>query len=492
MKLLKKHKWTLLGVIIVFFVSLLFPFSGDDWEWSLVQIDSNILSNFANRSNLNGRYFGNLIVSIITKNIVIRGIFISIFLNLIVIFIKKETKCSLILIWLLLLTMPINMFNQTISWVSGFTNYVISTFFLLLTLCLIRKIYNYGSSILYTISTCIIVFLTSLFVENLTIFILMLLIATLLMKLVKNRIIDKHLLLILFSSLLGNIVMFSHPAYLSVLNGVDQYRTISSNILNIPNQMFENYAFSIQKYMILQNIVVISCITILLYLHFKKSKDKEYRKIIEYMFIYNFMYVVYATISYISKFEILGEIITVYFDGILTGIFIINVIFITYIIFHNKNNFYKIFAPLIVIFGLILPLLIVTPLGPRNFFMIYVLEMIFILYLFKELKIKNEVFIKNISFAFLSVLLVFYIGIYSQVNRFFKMRENYILEESKNSKLEYILVPKNPYSKYVWSGDFDNEYYTNIYKNYLNIDSRVDFRFIEYIEWKRIIEKDYK
>ena len=62
------------------------------------------------------------------------------------------------------------------------------------------------------------------------------------------------------------------------------------------------------------------------------------------------------------------------------------------VLFYSKKSFWKVTMPLICITGLIAPLFLVDPLGPRNFFVIYVLEMIETFYILNEAKFDYEDF----------------------------------------------------------------------------------------------------
>lgn len=65
------------GFVFVFLLSLLFPYSGDDWAWGS-QIGLDRLA--AHFEAYNGRYVGNLIVLAMTRSNVLKALCMSLFI----------------------------------------------------------------------------------------------------------------------------------------------------------------------------------------------------------------------------------------------------------------------------------------------------------------------------------------------------------------------------------------------------------------------------
>ena len=132
-----KEKFILILMFILFLtMCYMFPYTHDDWDWGS-NLGIERLNNFF--ENYNGRYAGNLLVLLITRNKIIRALIESITILLIIRYIYKlsnphQANISLIITFLLL--MPISIFRQSIAWASGFANYVIP---ILLVLFFINK-----------------------------------------------------------------------------------------------------------------------------------------------------------------------------------------------------------------------------------------------------------------------------------------------------------------------------------------------------------------
>ena len=117
-------KYTIL-LLMLFFLCLLFPYTGDDWAWG----SSIGLNRLATRfDNYSGRYLGNLIVLALTRSRLLRSTVMSLTLTVTVYCIERITKRS----WAFytasvsLLLLPRTIFRQSIVWTAGFSNYATS------------------------------------------------------------------------------------------------------------------------------------------------------------------------------------------------------------------------------------------------------------------------------------------------------------------------------------------------------------------------------
>lgn len=491
MGFIKKHKWTILSLIIVFLVTLTFPYTGDDIEWSLTKVSPHLLSDFAHNVGLNGRYLGNLFVVFMTKSKIIRGIIMSTVLVTIVSIIKKETKISSLVVWLLLLLMPLRMLRQSIVWTSGFTNYVISTAFLLGILSLLKKCFK-EDNLKLGLLNAILIFLGSLFIENITVFLIILTITLNIIYYIKNKKINKSLILAFVGSVVGAITMFSHPVYTRVADGTDNYRGYANSIINLIMVPALNFINIISYNISFSSVAIIILITVLLTIYYKQTKEnlnEKQAKILTKIFNYMYFYCIYIFISRLHyDWGILGSYAK-YFDAIVTIIYIIALITSIIILFYKSKKFIDILSVLLTIIGLAAPLFLVNPIGPRNFFMIYVLEIILVCYILKETKMDYKKYSKLMIFTII-VLCINYSTIYIYITDFMNKRDEYIQYKSSNSTDTEIIVPKLEYPSYVWSADFDSEYRTNVHIKKYNLREDITFKFVEYSDWKKHIKKE--
>ena len=227
-----------LFLIFLFFVYL-FPYSGDDWAWgSQVGLD-RLLENF---DNYNGRYVGNLLVMVLTRSKFINMVFTGISLVCVCLFPKifSSTKSTLPYLFgiTLFFLIPTAMFEQTIVWTSGFTNYVPSILLVFIYFILIKDLFEKDTPPkfhwLSQVAAFFIGFVSSLFMENVTLYnvaISFIIIAFTIYKYKKIFLIN---ILYSVSSLIGTIVMFTNSAYSTIAKGEDFYRTsgLNSGIIN--------------------------------------------------------------------------------------------------------------------------------------------------------------------------------------------------------------------------------------------------------------------
>ena len=135
----KKDFYEIIVIFIVYLViGRLLIHSGDDWAWG-GEIGMERLRN--SFDNYNGRYIGNLVEMLITRNMIMRLIIYSL-VNTGIVFLLYELlnrKFEPRYFFLIMLLIPIDIYKQTYGWLAGFANYNISTFFILLIFNMINK-----------------------------------------------------------------------------------------------------------------------------------------------------------------------------------------------------------------------------------------------------------------------------------------------------------------------------------------------------------------
>ena len=134
----REHKVAVfLGVLwaALFGLCLLFPYSGDDWAWGS-QIGLDRLGRFF--ADYNGRYLGNLIVLALTRNVVLRSLVVSGVLVLIVRELSalagRRRFSTLLVAAILLMLVHYRIGAQAIVWTSGFSNYAVPALLVLVYL----------------------------------------------------------------------------------------------------------------------------------------------------------------------------------------------------------------------------------------------------------------------------------------------------------------------------------------------------------------------
>lgn len=490
MKKIIRNNWKwILGFVLIFLCSLVLPFSGDDLDWGMKSISE--YGSLLLDPTLNGRYVGNFLVILITKHAVIRSLVTALIVMGIIYMIVKETKTPLIFVCLLFILMPVSIFRQSITWASGFTNYTISTLGLLIILVGIRQIFLDKYDEKYNVAIPILIFLTSFFLENVTLFLALLTIAVNVFYYIKHKKWNKLLVICSIVSIIGTILMFIQPAYRSVASGDDGYRTVANSLKGTITRCVINYVYFIHRFVAFENVILLTVITLSLRLYFKKN-EKDYPKLKTTILNVSFCIMV-AFLTYVALLSInpswqLGDKIQTYFNAFLSLAFIIITLVQVFFLFYSKKSFWKVAMPLICITGLIAPLFLVDPLGPRNFFVIYVLEMIEVFYILNEAKFDYEDF-KYGAATVLAVMIVYYFSVYARISIVYLQRDNYIEYMSSQTVDQLVVVPETPFKEFVHYDNFSDKHMNYVYNKNKNVREDIKYSFIPYVDWVNMMWK---
>lgn len=481
-------KW-LLSLAVVFAMVLVMPYSGDDLFWSVKSIGNygSLLVDPA----LNGRYVGNFLVLFITKSALLRSIVTSGVVVGIAYIVKKETKSPLWFVWLLLILMPISIFKQCIPWASGFTNYTISTLLLLIILLGLRRVFADKASTKVAVGTSILVFINCFFLENVTLFLLVGTFVLNVVYFVKHKKVNKYLFSSFVASLLGTVLMFVQPTYHHVVDGDDFYRNFSTSIKGIIEIMTINYVYFMHSFIAFENVVLLLVITGALYLYYKKN-EKDYsgnkKSVLEVMFYVMAIYLIYVVVVSISPEWQIDHKIQLYLNAAFSLVYIGNLLVSMFMLFFKRKNFWKLAMPILSIVGLVGPLMIVQPIGPRNFFVVYVLELIEALYILGEVKFEYKK-ISGISYVLLGMMVVYYTSIYAINTVATSQRDAYVKYISEKTNETSAVVPLVPFYEFVHYDDFSDKYMREVYNQNRNVREELSYIFVPYNEWVELMEK---
>lgn len=456
--------------IFLFILAYLFIYSGDDWAWGS-SIGMERLSNFF--YNYNGRYLGNLIVLILTRSRILKALVTALILlgiiNLIRKIINKDNYYIIFITFCLIVLMPKSMFRQSIVWVSGFTNYAIPVILILLYFYHYK---NHKENKLSSLFVFIIGICSCLFMEHITIYCFLLSIFIIFKDYVKAKKISLYNIMYFLGNLIGSIIMFSNKAYFSITTGEDTYRTIYPGISDMMINAKEAYLNIIQKDLIFNNIFLVMVIIILMsIIIIRYLKCTQKNKVIYISWFIIVSYGLYQLLSFINpEWQIMLKYTSI-IEGVYTFLFFVSIIIITIFTVDDKSTKYQLLFYLISILILTLPLFVVNPIGPRCFFPMYILFILFICTLFNNLEVNKTIIIKK-EILILTIFIIVFSYIYLlSIYLYIYMKDidriNYIHKEINNGATE-ITVKKLPYPDYVWNGDVNDRY-----KIFYGIDKKI-------------------
>ena len=264
----KKQMLLIAGSILGFAaLAVLFPYTGDDWDWGCHIGMDRLRSFFA---DYNGRYLGNLMVITQTRfkglDVVVKALCCALAPVLCARYSEKRDSVNLLFALALFLIMPRGIFAQSVVWTAGFVNYVpsalISAGYLVATRNACRQPLSGPAPGFFWGS-----FLAGLagawFMENITLFNICLGVAVVLWLWWKHRRVLIPYLGFPAGAVLGCAAMFANSGYRAIAQGEDFYRQTPQGLLDTVKFMADNLQ-KILESLILNNWAMCMVITALL------------------------------------------------------------------------------------------------------------------------------------------------------------------------------------------------------------------------------------
>lgn len=470
----------------------MFPYSGDDWSWGS-QIGLDRLAN--GFENYNGRYLGNLAAIVLTRSNLLKSFVMSATLIICVLLAKKlisskVVSSSLILSAVLLFT-PRHIARQAIVWTSGFVNYTLPVPMMLFNLLLIMRLFDgipkykkYEVPLAFLCAGA-----SSLFMENYTLFGLALSLFAVLYALFRYEMVYLTHISMLLGSSLGTVIMFRNGVYGYIAGDGDTYRSFGMTVNELLKTAYGNFKYSIGVYTFssnwLINIILVIALSALFALIFRRCVSKAKKAVGAIC-----LSVVYVLVFYSFFANILfdGWVIalnlTDFFDFGLQTAYFVSLIVLCFIAVEDKAKRYRLLLILCSIAVLTVPLLIVTPIGGRNFFLPYLFYAVFAIILADIFLSSCSAEIQNICKPLLrlvpSVAIlcggVFVFSVFSYISLAYNSREATV-EMAKAEKSDVIVIKGLPYSGFLHNANPNNELFKERFKMYYGIEQDVEIKY---------------
>ena len=479
-KYIKNHKYIIPAVfmMLLFYIGIagMIPYTHDDWEWGT---ETGLTHLFT--ADINSRFCGNLIEVILTRNEIIKTVFMALVFVLIPLSItifasrisginnnsNKDLVHTVIFLFanLIILLIPADVWAQTNGWVAGFSNFVVSggalaIFFYILAVSTssdkTRKSWLINSILCFIYGVMI-----QLFIENLTVFYFIFAVVFLIAGWKKA---NKKTLIPLCSGLLaGAVLMFSNNIYLSLLKtgyAVDEYRQLMYD----PNQPFYVFiADSVKCFfdvmlplMILHHGVLAGLIAVLMAVPtYKNTKNKLLGLCLT---IINGALCLYYVATYVAG-VITGRqsIENSFLSSTIDFIFVLLIFIEIFLAYRDRK---RLFSWLMILwlspFLVIAPMLMVNTVGPRSFFTVYICLILFgatvLGVLLSGAGKKAAGIILSLTAALTLVICVRWIVIYKAISVETRTRKMQIETAVANGD-KYIHFDRFPYDEYLWFPD---------------------------------------
>lgn len=471
--------------ILLFLLCYLFPYSHDDWAWGSQYGIDRLESHF---EGYNGRWFGNFAVLLLTRSNLLKTFVMSLCLTGTLYYINKiiksEKTTTILLSFLLLLATPYLVFRQGIVWTAGFSNYAISIFLCLIFIDANKELFEDKKpkiSNLWLLLFVVLGFITTLFVEHITIYTVLLSIAVIIYTWIKLKKIYGFQISYFIGSILGTILMFSNSAYSQVATGNDGYRSfeLSNFIISSINSFFHTIYKELIYNNTILNIVMVSLIGFVLIKWMKKNK--KLNKLANIILFTIITFVIYSTVTRFMQVNILLKY-TKYFNGLFTILFCVAILLFVIFFIQDKVTKKRMLFTLFSIVIMTSPLFVVTPIGSRCFLPTYILLILFVCdlmnYSFKKIE---EKYIIKVFIPIIIVLYIYLMSIYGYVYKVNMERIKYL----KSTEQESISLPKLPHSKYIWCPEPVNDEFMRRFKLFYQVDEDINIKFVPLKEWKK-------
>lgn len=450
----------------------LFPYTGDDWAWGS-EIGLQRLDVWFYKYN--GRYLGNLLVLLMTRSNLIKSLIMSLCLTATIFFAEKisQNKWGFYVFCLAMILLPKEIFMQSIVWTAGFTNYVapipiilgyIAYVYPVLTGVLPKKKYWHCVPLLLA------GFCSTLFMEHVTIYVVVLAAGVIVYTLIRFRKVFVQQLSFLLGSVVGAFCMFSNGAYHAVANSEDSYRTMGGNVLECA---LNNYKTVIVEQLCLNNVwvnLMIAAVCCVVFYYCQKTiENKKWIITLKGSLLMICFYTFWSFFSAIGLSTAAKRGRVEYFEAGLTVLFIIAILVFTLCIGIQCDCLWKLLFWDCSILCLTLPLLVVTPIGPRCFFPTYVMFVLLFMELycqvpavFTERLEKAKILERGCLFV-CGVGMIFYFNIFSSIAQVDRARLAHIKKDMAQGKTKVEIIHL-PYESYVWTATPQQEPWFERYK----------------------------
>lgn len=474
-------------IFYFFFFTFLFslsPISGDDWGNYLVGT-SGLRHMIGNAIGMyfawEGRLISRILINILTYHKWLWNIVNSIIITSTVYLINniynfKNKKTFILLTFIMIIFMNLYTFSQTITWVAGNITYLF-----VIPLIIIYILYLQKEKKLTNIKITVLIILNiiiPMFVEHMAILLIFINLLFIIIDFIKNKKINKKLLIFLFISTTSFLLMFFSPGnqYRNSIENImfNQLNPIQKIIYNLPNFTFYTYT---------SNIFLLILIFIGSSYLIKDLIKNKYLKL--FLYAYESISIVIGIIYLLIELKILNY--SIQQNYLLIIYYLILTIINFYLIFKNKNNKFKNLALFFYIIGIFSnTVMLMSPTwGFRTSLATYIFLSISYLIIIDNYIEENKVILYSLySCNIIGIIFysIFYINIHKTYIDNLKTINNGIKNKSKTIEIiaypDYAPCNINP----------NDTYHLKKFHEYYGIDKNTEIKLINN-HWKLIFYK---
>lgn len=478
-----RYQWLLLIIFTFYLImSILTPLIHDDLQWGSAYGIDMLKEGF---QSLNGRYLGNTFEIIAVRIPILRFISYSVCaLSVIALIFQFQTdmksQCSernfsYLVIFMFMLLIPTTMYSQIYGWFAGFYNYVPATLCALFLLRCYLKLYEGWSLTRIERNVALLLALIGQwFMENMTIFNVVIIALLIVMLWFKYKMISLTTIALFFMSLCGAIIMFLNPNYMNILAGHSHYQKVSDDQHGIIAKVIGTLFTQFPEHLIYEPILILTVIATLLMLFIRHSTCtplQQWGYTVGLMSAPLYTLLVRIPFNFHDKQT---DVSVALMNGVVGMIFLIS-LFVTMkkVLPPGRMKRYN-----LVLIGVIpimvAPLLVVQPMGPRNFYAIYVIYVIITMGLLTKVNLKP----RRLVLCVTTVMATSFIVIFSVISiAQYQRIQSLEAAIKENPSLTSYTVARLPFESYMQhSSPYDTKK-TEIFKTYWNVPKKVKLHF---------------
>ena len=475
------------------------PYTHDDWDWGLSNGITQLLT-----ASINSRYAGNFFVVVMTRSRILKTILMGVTCFLVPMGIAGIAARDIpdnrqgyqlqyfLLANFLILTMGYETWRETYGWVSGFANYVISTVFLLMNLQKLLRFFeeepkreteSFGKAVLWGCSG----FLGQLFLENLALYMVVLVFFIGFLYYKKYRRIPKPVLAMAAGVVLGLGVMFSSSIYStlwqtgSAVGGVRQlsFRADSGLMENVKRIVLQT-AGLVRRGGEKQCFLSCTVLCLLAYgLGKGTSGEKKYTKALIAGNGCIGLYFCAATVFGISYTD--GSIVTALLGAAANFLYFAVVTAEVFLVFReDKREMGKAALLWLSVIVYLAPMVVTTVYGPRLYYVSNIFIILLICRLIRYMGLdggrKKHICLTTLAAVGVVVLALHAGVVYHAIDRCNEQRLA-LMEQAAAGGEQEVVLPKYPYEQYLWMPDPISEEREGYYKAFYGLPQDMVLRF---------------
>ena len=471
-------------VAVMFALALLFPASGDDWAWGSSIGLERLRATFA---NYNGRYAGNLVVLVLTRTPVLTPVIIALVVVASIFLIQDITRnrrpLGYSLTTLAFLTMPLGVWRQAVAWTSGFANYALAALGMLLFVRVAQKEWFGRTSRkpAALVAHGLLAFASCLFMEHVTLYLVLAsLIHVVLHRRSRGSVPPKGVAW-LAGSLLGAALMFSNGAYRVAAQSSTGYQKMPSSAEGgTLRAIVDQGTTLVSRLAVVDNVVLNVLLAIVLCLlaatTAHRTRSRPFSRVVPVA-----VGVFLALTTVLRSAQWAGELPAPWSSGagVAAALLFSVLMWSASRLVEERSSAVGLAVAAASVLVLVLPLAAIRPIGPRNFYPTYLLLLVCLSFMVRELSrrlpSKVDTWVTPLIGTLAASQLVLYFAVYATVT---------VAEHDRLATIRTAIeggarsasIAKLPYPSYVHGGDPTPGVWADRYKLFYGIPKEMSLR----------------